>query len=345
MKLTKILIYLLFVCLAFGQLEKFSFAPLYLHDLIIVCILLLNHKALNFPKPVWFFLAACFLSLILAVFKLSFPTVLYSSLYLVRFASYAGLYPVIKSIKLNLKPWLLSFGLTVAGFGLLQYLFLPDTRFLASLNWDDHYFRVISTLADPAFVGAILVLTLILIALKFKSRWYLGLPVLVALFLTYSRSSYLSLLAAILGYAILKKKFKFLLLALVFLALPFLPRPGGEGVKLERLFSVTQRLENYQAGLRIIKSAPLFGLGFNTLRFYRQDFVSHAAAGLDNSFLFVAATSGLVGLLAYLNLLRFLWKKSLLVKISLVALIVHSFFQNTLFYPFVMIWLWSVIDS
>lgn len=340
MKLTKILIYLLFFILPFGQLERLPGMPLYLHDLVILLLIILNFKFLKLPRPIWLFVSACLLSLIINIFRFSFPELLFSSLYLIRWLAYACLLPLFRRLKLDLKPWLKYLCLALAVLGLLQYLVIPDTRFLASLNWDDHYYRLISTVFDPNFLGLIFVLGLILFNLQILP----SLILLIALLLTYSRSSYLSLLAVILAYVILKKKFKFLLLILVFIFLPFLPRPGGEGVKLERVFSINQRLANYREGLQLIKVSPVFGLGFNTLRFIRRDFTSHAAAGLDSSLLFVLATTGIVGLLAYLNLLKSLWPTSLLVKLSLVAVLVHSFFQNSLFYPLIMIWLWTVVS-
>jgi len=126
--------------------------------------------------------------------------------------------------------------------------------------------------------------------------------------------------------------------------LPLLPRPGGEGVNLLRLFSIEQRFDNYGEGFALWRRSPLLGVGFNTLRSVRNDFVSHSASGLDNSLLFVAATTGIIGLLFYLNLLRRLWQSGgEIVKLSLIAVIVHSFFQNSLFYPLVMIWLWLLV--
>lgn len=339
MKLTKILICLLFFILPFGQLERLPNLPVYLHDLVILLLIILNLKFLKLPRSAVWFLASAGLSLIIALFKLPFNQVVISSLYLVRWLAYACLLPVYRRLKLDLKPWLKYLCLALAVLGLLQYLFIPDTRFLASLNWDDHYYRLISTVFDPNYLGLIFVLGLILFNLQILP----SLILLISLFLTYSRSSYLSLIAVILALAISKRKFKFLLLALVFVILPLLPRPGGEGVKLERVFSISQRLANYREGVMLWRQAPVFGLGFNTLRYYRQDFVSHAAAGLDSSLLFVLATSGIIGLLAYLNWLKSLWPTSLLVKLSLVAILVHSLFQNSLFYPLIMIWLWSVV--
>ncbi|SRR5260221_1906352 len=53
---------------------------------------------------------------------------------------------------------LFTFGTYILYFGILQYLFVPDTRMLFFLGWDDHYYRLISTLFDPGFTGIILVM-------------------------------------------------------------------------------------------------------------------------------------------------------------------------------------------
>ena len=131
-----------------------------------------------------------------------------------------------------------------------------------------------------------------------------------------------------------------------------LPRPGGEGVRLERTTSSLARLENWKKGLEIIKDQPLFGVGFNTLRYAQKDYgfltsnwrKTHAGAGLDSSLLFVWATTGLTGLIVFLYFLKGVFKtKSLVIKASLLALIAHSFFNNTLFYPWVIIWFWLIL--
>jgi len=191
-----------------------------------------------------------------------------------------------------------------------------------------------------------LVLALILLP-SLNSPWWLYSLFLLPLLLTYSRSSYLSLLAAAITTVILKTKHKIFLIISLFLliTLPFLPRPGGEGVKLERRFSITQKVANYREGIVIFKQSPIFGTGFNTLRFYRNDQTSHAAAGLDSSLLFVLTTTGVIGFLAYLNLLKHLWQTSDILKISLSALLIHSLFSNSLFYPYTMIWLWALLAT
>jgi hypothetical protein len=325
---------ILFLTLIFGQLQRWQ--GLYLHDAVLVLLLMFNYKKLKIYRPVLWFVIAGLVSLAVN----GFPLI--ASLYLLRFFSYSLL------LNLKIKPkYLLWLSSGIATLGLLQYIFLPDTRFLASLNWDDHYYRLISTLFDPNFTGIILVLGLILTLFKFPRVWWLYLIQVPALLLTYSRSSYLALFAAGFYLAVVKKKMKFFLLGFGILCLMLLalPRPGGEGVKLERLFSVTSRLDNYQEGIKLWLKHPVFGLGFNNLRAVRADLISHAAGGLDSSLLFVLATTGIIGLAAYFNLLKCLWEKNLLLRVSLVALLVHSLFVNSLFYPWVMIWLWSIVNG
>ena len=98
--------------------------------------------------------------------------------------------------------------------------------------------------------------------------------------------------------------------------------------------------------MKIIKEKPILGVGFNTLRYYQKNLPENqAGAGLDNSWLFVLATSGALGFLGYLGI----WGKALnkfknpLVVSSLFALFVHAFFVNSLFYPWVMAWMWILL--
>ena len=76
----------------------------------------------------------------------------------------------------------------------------------------------------------------------------------------------------------------------------------------------------------------------------------HSAAGTDNSFLFILATSGLIGLTAFLY---FLYKVvslsssklkknyfSLVLFASIISLAINSLFINSLFFPQIMLWIW-----
>jgi O-antigen ligase len=283
-------------------------------------------------------------SLLLSAAILGPQKVLIGSLYLLRFAAYCFFFVLVWRTrnKKRLINALLVVGVAIALFGWIQYLWFPDLRSFVVWGWDDHLYRLTSTFLDPAFTGILLVFALIL---AFSQKYYLIAGfLLITLGFTYSRASFLALLV-VLPFLVGKFK-KVLLFVLTLLVLVFaLPRPGGEGVKLERLHSLFLKFENYQESVEIVKQNPLFGIGFNNLCLARNGSLeSHACSGLDNSFLFVLATTGIVGLISFLDLLIGLVKtttKSYVGKLfwaSGLALLVHAQFTNTLFYPWVMGW-------
>ena len=120
----------------------------------------------------------------------------------------------------------------------------------------------------------------------------------------------------------------------------FIPRPGGDTLRLTRQDSTISRVENWQESLTLAGKSPIVGLGFNTLRSVRGDPVSKAASGVDNSFLFLLVTTGIVGLVTYMVLL---WRMDNIA--ILTAVIVHSQFINSLFYPWIMLWLWIYLAA
>ena len=142
------------------------------------------------------------------------------------------------------------------------------------------------------------------------------------------------------------------LMSLGFLGLIILlPRPYGEGVKLERTYSIYAKYENYIETFEIIKKQPVFGVGFNNMCFARMrylenaDSISHACSGSDSSLLFVLATTGIVGLIVFINMSLGIFKSvrtSVYGKAFLscsLTLFVHSLFVHSLFYPWVMGWM------
>ena len=299
--------------------------------------------------------------------------------------------------------------IVLAGF--IQYFFYPNLRNLYYLGWDEHLYRLFSSFLDPNFAATIISLYLILIlsilfsglpphpSLSLRERVrgegftrmtqgmflvLISIFAFVALLLTYSRSGYLmfftstSLLLLILG----KKKFIAILLVVLTIGIIFLPKNlGGEGVKLLRTASVISRSEYLGNAITIFRDNPILGVGFNAYRYaqHRYGFIddsnlrtSHAGAGTDNSFLFVLATTGIVGFAFYL----YLWFKilkschreqvlgsfgmlnqvqhdtkkesfqkaiSIVILACSVGLFVNAFFINSLFYPFVMEWMWILI--
>lgn len=325
-------------------------------------------------KPIFLFLMIAIISLIVNSSRLSIRELFVSGLYLLRWIVYAGLYFVLIDLKdrFNYLKWssmvnyLIVLGAMTAIFGLVQYLIWPDIGFLEVFGYDPHYFRLVGTFFDPGFIGIILVLTLILLVVSnwekigvFKLK---NLPVHCLLFtvycslaLTYSRSSYLAYLIGMGVIAFIKKAPRFFLIILFIgaLTLLILPRQsGGEGIRLERTSTIQARAGSWQNALIISRDHPLIGVGFNAFRYAQRDYgflkeqwqESNAGAGADSSLLFVLATTGIIGFLTYLGI----WWKilrigNLTILASALAILIHSLFLNSLFYPWVMAWMWILL--
>lgn len=386
MTLELILITLILIVFPFGQLTRLNLnypsINLYFHDVIIILLIALwlgkkiyyknKFNSAILMRPILGFSLIALLSWVLALNHLIKYEALVSLGYLVRFILYTGIYFVladaVKHNKLQdkISNYLIAAGATTAVLGLLQYIFMPDLKPLESLGWDPHYFRVVGTFLDPGFIGLILVLSLILLVLKFWDKWktniisiIIFLIIYISLALTYSRSSYLAYLGSFGLIAYFKKNLKFfwfvLLLAIITIIL--LPKPYGEGVKLERESTIISRLHNWENSLKIGFDNPVLGVGFNTYRFSLKQYgfindknwqTNHGASGADSSLFFVFSTTGIVGLISYLIILITIIKFSLINKNPIVfctitAIIIHSFFNNSLFYAWIMIWMWIIL--
>lgn len=248
---------------------------------------------------------------------------------------------------------LILIGLTFSISGTVQYLLYPDIRHLSISDWDPHYYRVVGTLLDPGYIGIILVLFLVYLYQRpIRNLFYqyiFTVLTYIILALTYSRSSFLALLAVAGSISYSKRSWKPLLLtgAVLMMTLFILPRsPDGEGVKLERTSSITARIQNWKNSLSIISTNPVIGVGYNAYRYAQKQagflgkdnwLRSHSGAGADSSILFITATTGIVGITLYGLYLKQLYSLKGM-KHSLVALLVHSLFLNSLVYPFVLLW-------
>jgi len=260
-------------------------------------------------------------------------------------------------------------------FGWVQYLIFPDLTRMDYFGWDDHFYRLTGTVLDPNFMGILLVLGLGLefsrlrqgfggqaISSFFKKIFYL-----ITLAFTYSRSSYIGWLILLFSWGVnrifgepikggVKKIFRIFVRSLTAYSVYFwlavsaiifilLPRPAGEGGNLARTASIVGRLDNINQSQEIIRKYPLFGVGFNNYRLAVKEAgfpvenvdTNHAAGGADNSFLFVWATTGIFGLLAFIWLIssfRPWW--------LILPIVIHSLFNHSLFYPWVLLYIWGI---
>ncbi|MBI5019006.1 O-antigen ligase family protein [Candidatus Gottesmanbacteria bacterium] len=293
-------------------------------------------------------------------------------LYVLRWITYAALYWVAVGKFATARNWnitLILAGVIMAIGGLIQYAWYPDLRNLYYLGWDPHYQRLFGTLFDPNFMGILLTLSLVTMlgweekSIKLRLFKAAGITVVLsALLLTYSRSSFIAFLTGIILWGILMHKKMLTGIIIFIMAVSVVALPStGEGRNLMRTVSTFARIGSAERALTLIREKPLLGHGFNLLRYVAAErswidegsVPSRAGAGLDTSLLFVGATTGVVGMLVYGWLLvslvllgiRAYAHKPLraqgAVFISLIAaIVVHSLFINSLFYPWVMAWMW-----
>jgi len=365
------LLLMFFLVFPFGQLFKFSFfmgeRPVNIHAIDIIVglsafTLFLNGNYKKINKEYFSFFIVALFALVLSLSQFTIIQIAAGSLYLVRlFAYLLFLFFVYfyacgnKKNKETLYSSLVIVSVISAIFGWVQYFWYPDLRFLSYLGWDQHLFRITGTFLDPIFIGLIIVFGFLLSFHKYrKNRKFKYILVsaflVISLAFTYSRASYIALAIALFSYVPVKKM-KLLLIALFIsaAALIFLPRPEGEGIKLERVQSIRARWDGYKETAFFYSKNPLFGVGFNNMCSLRENYFknsqaqskSNACAGADLGILLVLTTTGVVGLLIMLNTILLLskrmkdenYKRVLLA--SGTALFVHSFFANSLFYPWI----------
>ncbi len=341
----------------------------------------INFKKYYLSKPIFLFVGICGISLILNLYRLNIDSFFVSFLYLVRWMLYASVYFVIGSFNkefiVKIKYFLLIPISIILGFGIIQYNFYQSLRNLYYLGWDEHLYRLFASFLDPNFAGAFLVISfLFLLNLLFeiyKNKNYLKVSFLfflltlnfIEIYLTFSRSALIMLVISLITYLVLigKKRLLVLFAALLIVLAIFSPKSfQTEGTNLFRIASSEARLASAQAALKVIDKNLIFGVGFNAFRYVMFDYgivndakweTTHAGAGTDNSFLFVIATTGLIGFGIFLYLLSKILaltrvkrnnKLSVVVVAVLIGLVANSMFINSLFYVYIMEFLWIYIS-
>lgn len=337
---------------------------------IAFCFWAIIIKKVKFKKPpLWIkaaliFIATGALSLTLTPVKLTPIELLTSGSYLIRFALYillgyfvycGGFFKSQREINQSL----IISGVALSVIGLLQFIFLPDLRFLQQYGWDPHYFRAASTFLDPNFLGSFLVLSLLLWYQKntFPKKYFIwGFTLIyLALLVTFSRGSYLGFLTDFSVLAFLLKSFrKFILFSALFAGLlggfyiyqKMVAEPRG----IDRKQSAEFRLGTWQQGWDLFLQRPILGVGFNTYRYALKQYhladaaflSSHGSSTNDSSALYILSTTGVVGFISYLFFLFTLFKTGWTQKVlpaGIAGLLAQSFFANTLFFPPLLIWI------
>jgi len=362
-KINLFFLFLLTGLFSLGQLQRvelFTWPAFYVHDVIIFIWITFNLPIKKIKKcyfdneereSVFKFFRNYKLEIILFAWIILglIVNLLFASLnwqlifYVFRFSAYSLLFFLIYRQKLISKKIIkfafLYAGLMILFLGLLQYIFLPDMRFLKILSWDDHYYRLISTQFDPNYAGLILVITYVnLLNSQFKKlKLTLFFFLILGLALTFSRASYLVFVIINL-ILFFKHKFNYKFMLAVLLLIFFIwliPKPGGEGVNLSRISSLNARVLNERAVAADLDSWQLIlGKGL----FNIPQLKSHAVLP-NNILLLIVNYLGLGGLvlssLLLFKHLPFCYRKNFIFFLIFLAVLIHSQFNNSFFQPFV----------
>lgn len=323
------------------------------------------------------------LSLIWAFIFLPRGEVISGSLYFFRFLAYQMIFFFIQSSIANFKQikqifyLIIGAGIVLSVLGFIQLMIFPDFSSMVPEGWDPHIGRLLSTWFDPNLLGglfaflALLIIAQILSGDKIKVWRIAALSIFVsALFLTFSRSS---LVAFVFGFFVIimltvKRSWWMLILGATVLVIAFSSSPRIQE-RVEGILTIDitaqKRVESWSNVLSLAGNNPLFGTGFNTLRYaqFEEGLIpnqeEHSAGGSDSSFLTILATTGIFGFLAFL----WLWLSALFVSWKLfsqiqnnfnsalglgiigglTSLFVHSQFVNSLLYPHILVIVWMIL--
>ncbi|HTI63750.1 MAG TPA: O-antigen ligase family protein [Gemmatimonadaceae bacterium] len=328
------------------------------------------------------------ISALLAVsrFGLSAFQLVVSLAYLARWVLYLGIYLTMVNVVRErdvTRIWrtLESTVLAIAGFGIVQAIFLPGFAQLVYadsrpyLDWDPQGHRLVSTILEPNIAGA-MSMAILLVELAQMSvgarvaRWK-PLVLFAALVLTLSRSAVVGLvlgIAVIISvYGIPKRLLRAVAAASV-IALAALPKLVGFAASYDKFSlsgSAAARLAAWAMGLRVFLDHPWIGVGFNTYGFvvereYGLPRLGVANYSTDGGLLFAGAMTGIAGLAVLLWMFSLVYRRCASIwrsksasaedrgiaigtVASIIAICAHSVFVNSLFTTFVMEIMWVLV--
>lgn len=349
-----LILYIIALIFPFGQLLRVNITNISFPLLdSIIFILLLTNLFYRFKKKklqsqnhyFLFFLIFTWISLFINLHRCQITSPK-PVLYLIRLSTYLMFFIFPLSPKQIPPKFHRFFQLSLISsiiFGILQYFYWPNFTYFDSLNWDPHLYRLVGSFLDPTFTA--LIFLLFLLRVFFTKNQSLKKPLIIlsylAIALSYSRSTLLSFLFAffLISRQLKNKKIFIVSLIITISTLLLLPRQPGEGTKLERTSSVKAKIENYKEGFQTFSRSPIIGHGYNTLYFVRQikNPLSHSNFGFDNSLLTILSTTGIIGFSFFLlGLIHLIKNSSTSKKILISTVLLHSFFSNSLLYPWIL---------
>jgi O-antigen ligase len=186
---------------------------------------------------------------------------------------------------------------------------------------------------------------------KSRTAWIALVMSAVASVLTFSRSTYLGCFGSGVIYAVIQKKWVWLCIGVVASgALIAVTTSDNQSYSILRRETALARIGSWEDGVRLIQHAGVFGYGFDMLRSVNEPgfgekndhTISHATAGIDNSVLFIIATTGIPGIMAFIWMIFSIYVVALRnmrlrpwLLLYMSAVLIHSFFVHSLFTPWI----------
>jgi len=353
----------MFISLLAGQFARIelmhALANVYVHEFFLLFFVVRSMIRFGFApiksayksKSALFFLSIVAISFFLSFREFTLLQNGIALLYLIRVALYLlfGIYLFFlldkkRMIRSYLYDLIYTFSILLLVFSAIQYIFYPNFWGLYSLGWDPHLYRASAAYLD-VFVAAALYGMLSLFWFSKKHR-ALSMLFFIALIFSFSRSAYIAFAMGALYLFVTQKKWKelFIFFSLFVVFLVLVPKPFGEGVNLLRTSSINSRIQDYRLGLTLWQKKPLFGFGYNRIRFAKEqldliavDDRSHSLSSFHSSFLIVLVTTGIMGFLSFLVLIYSLVRKYPSIRIYIVFLLSMSLFDNVFLYVLVML--------
>ena len=310
-------------------------------------------------RPFVLFFLALIISVIFSTFKLN------SFIELYRYISALLLFLIIATLnhenRTRVARILVFAGLAIALFGIYQRFFgFKDilgylTKQNSPTSFTIDYIsrkRVFYPFVTPNTLGGYLAMILPL-ALIFKDRNWLIVPLSFALLLTQSMGALLSLFFAVLIYFSFQGKLKkreiiFLLSLILIIICVFVARVGIQKEHARPLMSTLMRLNYWKESLLVIKKFPLTGVGLGNF-FISSSLFAH------NSFLQILAEMGILGIIAFIwlinkvlamafRILKKSGKKELaLLLIANLTFLLNNVMDFSFFLPEVMLVWWVIL--
>lgn len=361
-----------FILFQFGQMGRISFlnqhVNVYLYELVMglfILFVFIKYKLIpltNLWKSDKSFFLLFFIFLISFINKVSFYSLgenLIAFAYFVRLFIYS-IFAIYTYFYLRKEPLFLKkqdtyipiFAIGIITTSLLQYFFYPDLRNLLYLGWDPHLYRLFGVFFDASISASVYAIFIIFFLINsfqnkivLKYKYFFVFLFLALLILTYSRDLIISLLFTVILFFIRTKKVFFIFFFIIFFVVVYniAPKTWGEGVNLKRTFSIQSRFIDYSTGLKMWEKAPLFGIGYNRLRYDRQRLntgilndSSHAGASFHSSYLIILVTAGLFGLLAILFVQYSLFTKIAASGYYMILISIASLGDNIMLHPFIL---------